>query len=155
MSFPILDRLLEGLQRAHSANDSRAFAQNLVCSPRDGELWTALKTELNAVSSFPTNVHRTHIAHSSCVEPVRGTTTPLPHPPPITTPPIPINTPRLPPPHDLVALCYAARSRTRMESVRRRVRRCASVFHDGRGGGSGMVGAGDEEDGRVFDALGV
>lgn len=50
MSFPILDRLLDSLQRAHTSGDSRAFAEALVCSPRDGEVWTALKTELASVS---------------------------------------------------------------------------------------------------------
>ncbi|KAI5449722.1 hypothetical protein NCC49_004087 [Naganishia albida] len=72
MSFPILDRLLEGLQRAHSANDSRAFAQNLVCSPRDGELWTALKTELNANPSAAPQ-HLSHTLRQSPLLPFLST----------------------------------------------------------------------------------
>ncbi|KAJ9092524.1 hypothetical protein QFC20_007337 [Naganishia adeliensis] len=60
MSFPILDRLLDSLQRAHTPGDSRAFAEALVCSPRDGEIWTALKTELiSNPTAAPTHLQTT------------------------------------------------------------------------------------------------
>ncbi|KAJ9098878.1 hypothetical protein QFC19_006216 [Naganishia cerealis] len=50
-AFPVLDQLLQGLQRAHGTRDSSQFAQALVCSPRDGQIWFSLKSELNATAS--------------------------------------------------------------------------------------------------------
>jgi hypothetical protein len=74
MSFPLLDRLLESLQRAHAAGDSRGFARALVCSPRDGEGWTALKTELGSVSVIPVTFLHQHGAETRVKNPTGAPT---------------------------------------------------------------------------------